>query len=105
MPQGPLGGPRITEFGPFVGGECDVGARDSRTISRVVEDRLREKDELTSEEVIEVSGKLENMFGDLIGVGSGRMVFDLSDKCVLKVSKRWNPHQNKSEIHSYKNIL
>lgn len=101
MPEGPLRGLRLTSFGPFVENECDLTIRDSRLVKKEVDSSLGDKIELGSDDVDEISLKLENMFGDRLGVGSGRMVFNLSDKCVLKVSKKLNPFQNKSEALSY----
>lgn len=101
MPEGPLGLPRITSVGPFVSGECNIAIQDSRLIKRRVEDRLRDKDILEGDEEDVVISNLERNFGDALGSGSGRMVFGLSDKCVLKVSKQHNPFQNKSEVLTY----
>lgn len=104
MPKGPLGGKRLSEAPPLVGGECDLSIQDSVRVRRAVDDKLGEKFELSDEDEAELRHGFSR-FGTHLGTGSGRMVFALSEECVLKVSTMRTPFQNKSEAMSYSGVL
>jgi hypothetical protein len=107
MPRGQLKFPRISTAGPLVAGDCELVISESNGLDEI--------SEAISDEFFNPPPELPDTYKDrvkevipsatFIGEGNARSVFKISDKCIVKLSKRYNPTQNKSEIHGWNEEL
>lgn len=107
MKRGQLGIRRLSSAGPLVAGDCELVIMESRGLDDISErigdefknppPKLPEKYKHQVQEVIPSA--------TFIGEGNARAVFSISDRCILKLSKRYNPSQNNSEIAGWNDKL